>query len=157
MENKNPVWGIVMPSKTWHLSPDCPSLLPCVSNVSGVVVKYEDEDTAFRAGHCQPCARCTSDTLVESATGVYVKLTGHQINTIKSITQIHDRTKKALTLKEISGAIGKSLTFTFMTVNQLKKKGLLQKIYGRRGKKAVNRSIIPTDLALTVLARLPKA
>lgn len=153
-DKRLPVWGILRPASVYHSAPNCPEILDRITRTISKPIKYANEDEAFKAGHLSMCGMCRKGVLIEYEEELYMRLTVEQISTIRIIKSVHDRTKTPLTLSQIATERKRKISTCFMLVNGLVRKGLVRKIYGKRGKKAVNRSIVPTELATKVLAKL---
>ena len=150
-----PVWGVVKASVAYHSTTDCPRL---VDRIAGDVIRpirYESEDAAFKAGHLQMCGMCAKGIPIEYEDGMYMRLTAEQISTLKIISSIYAKTQKPLTLSDIAVVRDRKVSTCYLLVSRLVKKGLVKKLLGKRGKKALNRSLLPTALSARVLSRLP--
>jgi len=148
------VYGVVRARLAWHDSKDCPRIREQLKAATTVLVRYESEDAAFKAGHCQPCQVCRGGVLVECGDNLFMRLTVEQIDTLKQVKRLAGQSAAPLAISSIAAARQRGTSTVTRAVNMMVDRGLLGKRRPRTGRKAPNYSIVLTSLGHRVLSKL---
>ena len=146
-------YGFIRLSNCYHESPACPSLAHALRS-PGVEMHEYDTEAAAAKKHMVRCRQCLGQNVrhIENHT---IPISDKQLETLTFMVQIYEKTKKPMTLKQISTKRKKSIVSTYLIVRKLRSLGLAGNQHPIGFAKSKPTSIVPTELGIKTVEADP--